>query len=165
MQKISLTQGQNAVVDDQDYEWLMQWKWCAQKSLRSFGAVWYATRLSPRPIRVKISMHREIARRANFPLSKQYDHRDGDGLHNWRDNIRPATTQQNAGNRRKIFGCSSRYKGVCWNKHVKKWMAFIQDNHKTTYLGYFIYEVDAAIAYDVEAQKRFGEFARLNFNL
>lgn len=29
MKQIPLTQGQFALVDDEDYDWLMQWKWHA----------------------------------------------------------------------------------------------------------------------------------------
>ena len=41
MRAIPLTQGQWALVDDADYEWLMQYEWCAQwdKDTRSFYAV------------------------------------------------------------------------------------------------------------------------------
>jgi len=37
---IPLTQGLYALVDGEDYDWLMQWKWCAVK----FGRVFYAKR-------------------------------------------------------------------------------------------------------------------------
>ena len=37
MTEIVLTQGKVAIVDDDDYEFLSQWKWRATKS----GKVWY----------------------------------------------------------------------------------------------------------------------------
>ena len=42
MKRISLTQGQFTIVDNKNYEWLNQWKWCAawSRSNQSF----YATR-------------------------------------------------------------------------------------------------------------------------
>ena len=41
MKLISLTQGQFAKVDDEDFEWLNQWKWCAayKKSTNSYYAI------------------------------------------------------------------------------------------------------------------------------
>ena len=36
---IPLTQGQNAIVDVEDFEWLDQWNWCAQWTGRHFYAV------------------------------------------------------------------------------------------------------------------------------
>lgn len=59
MKQIPLTQNQFALVDDEDYEYLNQWKWCAEynKSVHSYYAV--------RNIRVgnkqkTIRMHRVI---------------------------------------------------------------------------------------------------------
>lgn len=37
MKEISLTKGQVALVDDADYDWLMQWKWCAHLNNQRFN--------------------------------------------------------------------------------------------------------------------------------
>jgi len=42
---------------------------------------------------------------------------------------------------------SSKYTGVVWNKHIKKWMSSIRFNGKKLHLGYFINEYDAHISY------------------
>jgi hypothetical protein len=42
---------------------------------------------------------------------------------------------------------SSKYKGVCWHKHTKKWTASIYINKKIKYLGLFINEHEAHLAY------------------
>lgn len=58
---------------------------------------------------------------------------------------------------------SGRYKGASWDKTYSKWQGRIYVNHKSVFLGYFLKEVDAALAYDRAAVRYFGDFACLNF--
>jgi len=53
MKKIKLTQGKCALVDNADFEWLSQWKWCAVKP----QGIWYAVRKAKG---YTVRMHREI---------------------------------------------------------------------------------------------------------
>jgi hypothetical protein len=157
MRTISLTQGKTALVDDADFEWLSQWKWCARKN----HAAWYALRnssLKTGKART-ILMHREIS---NPPLGMETDHKDHNGLNNQRHNLRVATHAQNMYNQRKRKG-TSRFKGVCWHRNRHKWGAHIRIGVRRIHLGYFVSEVEAAQAYDQAARKHFGEFASLNF--
>lgn len=89
------------------------------------------------------------------------DHRDGNGLNNTRDNLRIGTQSQNRANSRKLKPAQSKYKGVM--RSGNKWRAQICAG-KQRYLGTFATEEEAARRYDEEALKRFGEFARTNFN-
>lgn len=73
------------------------------------------------------------------------DHIDGDKLNNNIENLRLVTNQENCFNR-------TRAKGYSWNKNKKKWMADINLNGKTIYLGLFDNEIDAHNAY-LEAKK------------
>jgi hypothetical protein len=158
MQKIPLTQGKVALVDDADFEWAMQWKWFAQKGRGKDGYPWYAVR-NGKPQPQRVHMHREIAIRAGLPFSRYYDHEDGEGLNNQRENIRPCTQSQNLANSRKRTLATSRFKGVFWHRQHRKWYTQIKVAGKILFLGLFRNEEAAAAAYQTAAQKHFGEFA------
>lgn len=151
--EIPLTQGKFAIVDDADYEYLMQWKWCANFQ----HGIWYAVR-TVRPTLIR--MHRIIL---DAPSGIVVDHRDGNGLNNSRSNIRLCTTSQNLHNISRIKGSSSTYKGVSWCKSRQVWEAQIKCNGISKYLGRFADELEAAKAYDEAARILHGKFARLNF--
>jgi len=59
---------------------------------------------------------------------------------------------------------TSKFRGVCWHKRLKKWRATIHKNGKSFWLGLFDTEEEAAKAYDAKARELFGEFAYQNFN-
>lgn len=156
MKTILLTQGKVAVVDDRDYPPLAKFKWCAVKDHNTFYAC-RAVTVSPYKQK-RILMHREIV-----GCVQKIDHRDGDGLNNRRDNLRPATTRQNGQNRRKLAPASSKFKGVHWHRRDRKWQARIQATGQRSQIGYFKTEKEAAQAYDAAARRYFGEFANVNF--
>lgn len=154
MRIIPLTQGKVAIVDDSDFDWLNQWKWCAFSNYS--GGKRYAIR-SASP---KLLIHRLIL---SPPKGYESDHIDGDGLNNQRVNLRVCTTSQNQQNRINQKGISQ-FKGVSWHKLTGKWQVRICLNGKFLHIGLFNSEIDAAKAYDSAALKYFGEFARLNLN-
>lgn len=151
MKTIGLTQGQFTLVDDEDFEWLNQWKWYAQKSSNTCYAI--------RGVGVATLMHRIILKAERNQI---IDHINGDGLDNQKSNIRLCNHLQNNANRRKIKNCSSIFKGVCWSKSCNKWVASIACNQKKHHLGCFNSEIDAAKSYDDKALQLYGEFARIN---
>lgn len=153
MKLISLTQNKFTMVDDGDYEFLMQWKWCLAKHSRK--NLFYAKRAEGKKT---ILMHRAILNITNPKI--QVDHENGNGLNNMRVNIRVATPAQNSQNRCGSRDTSSKYKGVSFRGN--KWNAAIKISGKTKYLGRFTNELEAALAYDNAARRHYGEFARLN---
>lgn len=159
MKMILLSQGKFAVVDDIDYEWLMRWSWCAVKSDKG---VWYAVRTDRTGREKQVRMHREIM---NAPDGIEVDHKDNDGLHNWRDNLRECTHAQNLSNRGLFSNSTTGYKGVSIFRQNGKvrYQAKIRVDGKLIHLGLFDTDVEAAKAYDAAAPQYFGEFARLNF--
>lgn len=114
---------------------------------------------------IVILMHRVIMSRVlERPLltSELVDHWDRVTTNNTRKNLRLATRAQNQQNRKVNYNNKSGYKGVSLVKDRSKWRAGININGKAKTLGYFDTPEMAAQAYNVAAQKHFGEFAHLN---
>jgi hypothetical protein len=156
MRTIKLTQKQVTQVDDEDYEYLSQFKWCAIWCIDAF----YAGRSAPRLFgHGRIWMHRVIM---NTPDGVETDHKDGNALNNQRSNLRICTHSQNCHNRKKRADNTSGYKGVFTTKG-KKWRAQIRVNGKSIHIDVFSTREEAAHAYDEAAKKYHGEFADLNF--
>ncbi len=73
------------------------------------------------------------------------DHIDNVKTNNRVENLQLTTNRHNSSKDRK--GGSSKYIGVCWDKHRGKWLAQITINDKNKYLGRFTEELEAAAAY------------------
>jgi len=160
MKEIKLTLGQVALVDDEDFEYLNQFKWHANKSNDTF----YAGRSSSGKGGVKrkaIWMHRQLLGLEDPSIKG--DHIDHNGLNNQRHNLRVATHSQNVRNVKSNKNTSSKYKGVGKVKNCERWHAQIQCDKRKIHIGYFKDEIEAAKAYDKKAKELFGEFAFLNF--
>lgn len=151
VKQIPLTQGKFAIVDDEDYGWLNQWKWCTMQTPYGFVAV-------RRKGKSTMYMHRLITGAVH---GKEVDHKNHIRLDNRKANLRVCTRSQNAKNQVLQKNTASRYKGV--RRRCNRWQARIMNNRKSFYLGSYKTENEAAKAYDSEAVRLFGEFAYLNF--
>jgi hypothetical protein len=158
MKQILLTQGKFAMVDDEDFDCLSQFKWSASKDNGTYYAL--STELDGCK-RKRVIMHRFILglKRHDGIIT---DHIDGNGLNNTRANLRTCTYRQNQFNR-KAQGITSRYKGVSYESKRMKWVAHGRINGRSTNLGRYNLEIAAALRYDEFARKYHGEFAKLNF--
>jgi hypothetical protein len=75
------------------------------------------------------------------------DHKDGDGLNNRWANLREATYTQNQWNTGVMVANTSGFKGVCFNKRLKKFQAAIRVRGKIRHLGLYPTAEEAAAAY------------------
>lgn len=158
MKEIKLSQGRVAYVDDEDYEYLSQWRWFAHRD----GKTFYAGRSAMvNGKRKQLWMHREIK---NTPLGMEVDHIDHNGLNNQKENLRNCTRFQNAKNT--TTHSETGYLGVSFydfnRKKSKPYRATIWVNGENIHLGTFATPISAAIAYNEAAIKYHGEFANLN---
>lgn len=155
MKEIKLTQGQIAMIDDEDFHFVSKYKWHASKGLKNRS--FYAYRKDNSTGR-QIAMHRELLGLNDSKI--KVDHKDHNGLNNQMDNIRPCTHQQNTSNQSRHLDSVSKYVGVVRKR--KKWQAQIRKNGVCYYLGLYESEIDAVLAYNNAAKKFNKEFANLN---
>lgn len=135
MKQIELTQGRVALVDDEDFEWLSQWKWC-YKRRRKTG---YAVRKGQQTIQ----MHVEILKRYQcFGRGKEVDHFNLCGCDNRKENLRLTPSSVN--------GIHSGT-GASWCEANDEWRARIRINKKRKYSDYFVSE-EAAVAARQQAE-------------
>jgi hypothetical protein len=161
MKKIKLTQGQYALVDDDDFERLNQFKWYVYKTNSVYRPA--------RKIRVSgkqknIHMHQEIMGTFGKGHNFSVDHIDHNPLNNQKENLRVCNNSENIRNQKVRVNKTktSIYKGVCLYMRYNKFISQIRFENKQIHLGYFINEKDAACAYNKKALELFGEFACLN---
>lgn len=131
--KIQLSKGQFTIIDNEDFDWLNQWKW-------HLSAKGYAVR---KPGKSAIFMHRLINK---TPSGFQTDHINRNKLDNRKTNLRTVTNQQNHFNMPLQKSNKTGNAGVCWDKQRKKWLAQIMFNNKSFHLGRFTNIKEAILA-------------------
>lgn len=162
MIEIPLTQGQVALIDDEDFDIVSAYKWYAhwKPNGRRFYAI---TNISRTLGRGTLKMHRLV-----FGLKDpliHVDHIDGDGLNNCRHNLRLCTNTQNHMNLRRYANNTSGLTGVFFEKRRQKWRAEICAQRKRRFLGYFDDAESAAAAYASAAREIFGAFSPIERRL
>jgi hypothetical protein len=152
--------GMVALVDDEEFERVNKYKWRLDINGKNKYAL---SNIYINNKKTTIRLHRFI-----FNLNKNIkciDHINHNGLDCRKINLRVCSYSQNQGNRMPTIGCTSKFKGVYWDKSRNKWLCEITPNKKKKHIGRFENEIDAAKAYDEKAREVYGEFAYTNFNI
>ena len=155
---IPLTQGLYTIVWESDYEWLMQWKWYAER--RPENGKFYAARTEHNKGNpLHFFMHRVIVGlEIGDPLEGDHKY-PPNTLDNRRSNLRKSDRYGQAQNTRKKSNNTSGYKGVSYDKRSKGWKAQIMARGKYRFLGRFATKEAAYAAYCAAAKLYHGEFA------
>lgn len=138
-----------ALVDDEDYEYLSQWKW------HLTGGYAVCT-----TIKCGVTYMHSIVNCTLKGMST--DHINRDKLDNRRQNLRTCNQSQNMANGPLQKNNTSLYRGVVWDKDRLKYRAQIQFEGKPRNLGRYASKREAALAYNAAANVLFGPFAVLN---
>ena len=134
------------IIDSEDYEKVKSHKWCLD--VYGYPKTVYQNNT--------LYLHRLITGNSKY----ETDHKDRNPLNNRNNNLRKCTPSQNGMNRKANTNSFSKHKGIDFTKG--KWRALIQKDGKRYFLGTFIDEWKAALAYNEAAKKLHGEFALLN---
>ena len=142
MKKIKLTQNKFALVDDEDFEWLNQWKWFLS---------WNGYAIRKQHIRISLNKYKSKTIRMHRLINKTpdnlfTDHIDRDKLNNQKNNLRTANKRINSINRDRNKNNTSGYRGIYWDKFNKKWRSEIKINGIKISLGRYIDIENALLA-------------------
>lgn len=146
MEKIQLTRGQYAIIDDEDLDIVREHQWLARRERGKGG---FSARRT-----IVVSMEYIIMRKCLMSDEYVY-HKNSDKLDNRKSNL--VIRKRNKRSKE-----TSEYQGVSFDKKNRKWRARINPKGKHISLGSFHNELDAAKAYNRAAIKYFGKFANLN---
>lgn len=151
-----------ALVDAEDYDWLLSFRFYAKRNKRKQDVTFYACTNHEKPLKTNSPMmHRMIMHRHYGSIDHRIVDHKMDTLDNRKSNLRITDRTGNARNKSKHS--QTIYKGVRQIKGFVRYRAYICVKYKQKHIGSFDDPKDAAIAYDLTAKQEFGEFAQLNF--
>ena len=145
-----LTQGQKTIIDREDLERVLDYRWHAEKDKGTF----YARNGTAGKLHRFLMDYR----------FKEIDHIDRDGLNNRKSNLRNAVDKQGLNQNSRNCGIrrdnTTGFKGVHFYKRKQKFSAQIVVNGKKIHLGYFDTAEEAHAVYCTAANELHGAFAR-----
>lgn len=128
--------GRLVLVDDEDVDRLSELAWWITPQ-------GYAVAKLPAVDgrRRTIGMHRYLL---NDPPTAAVDHINRHKLDNRKANLRACTDAENCRNQGKRSGCSSRHRGVSWNKRKNAWQVVVREGGRLKWKGCYESEDQAA---------------------
>lgn len=144
--------GSQFYIDYEDFDRVKNYSWCENPS----------GYLKARINKHNVYLHRFIK---NSPKGVVIDHKNCKKYDNRKDNLRECNMLQNTYNRGKTAANKCGFKGVYYEKNVRKYRAQISvqiNGVKSRLRQYFNDAISASRQYDEWAKEHHGEFARLN---
>lgn len=156
MKTIALPKNYFILVDDEDYERVNKLSWSERSGSVRHTIHNYDENGKDNSTSIAL---------ANFIMNRDsvvFDHIDTNPFNNQKSNLRECNTYQNAANRNKRSDSVGIYKGVSRLRSTGKYRARITYMGKTTQIGIYKTDKEAALAYNKAAIELFKEFANLN---
>lgn len=156
MKRIKLTQGFEALIDDEFYEEISKVKWYASSGKHNKCRYAVRTVRDKKTGRIsRLTMHRLIIGKP--PKGMVVDHINQKSFDNRLSNLRFCTKAENAKNCRFSTRNTSGFRGVDYIKRTKKWRAVVRENGKARHLGYFSTPKEAHDAFVAASIKIYGK--------
>jgi hypothetical protein len=143
MKEIKLSNGMVVVVDDLDYEELARHNWWYHADGYAYRQVCKGRTKTYRGKVDSILMHRAIMQ---TPDGMDTDHINMNKLDNQRHNLRITNRTQNNFNTGIHSNNTSGYRGISWNKRLKRWRVYIGGSLNRTELGHYKNIKEAVLA-------------------
>lgn len=158
MKKLILPKGKFALIDDEDFDYLNQFKWVTRTVYNNLKVIRFEINSEKNALKM-VFLHREIMK--VFDSKIQIVHLNGDYLDNQKKNLRILTRTESAQFKKKLLR-KKIFEGVYYLHSYNKYLASIKKDNIEYRLGYYKTEIEAAKAYDKGALLLFGRDAHTN---
>lgn len=159
--QVQLTRGFSTLIDAEDFNLISGYSLSVHINPKSSIKYAMAKLKSDKNEWTKTNISRLIMGVTDPEL--KVDHIDHNGLNNRKYNLRVCSHKENARNTTSRVNSTSKYLGVHKPVGSRRFTAAIRPDNKRIFLGKYLNEHDAAMAYDKAALEHYGDFANLNF--
>lgn len=163
MRYLPLNHGMFAKVDEEDYDYLRQWKWRVHSTGRG-GKIYVCRSEKVEGGHYTRYLHHEVMQ-LSLPLKAGtiVDHKNSDTLDCRKQNLRLCNASENMANSGPRIGkITSKYKGVNFDKRDRRWLVRFTYRGRIYKVGRFKDEYTAMTAYNLAVGKVIGKFAYVN---